>query len=69
MSKRITQVYDGFLSYEKRKNKNSSSVSPATSAGLLSRRGNKQFSNKKSNYSELDKVLSYVESIRKYRTS
>jgi hypothetical protein len=70
MSDRIAKVYSGILQYQKSKEKNASPVKKSPSQGLLARRGMQSKTGAPSSkLSEVDKVASYIENIRKYRTS
>lgn len=70
MSDRIAKAYSNFLKYEEMKNKNKSSVPDTPTRGLLARKGvqRQMGDSNSSQYAELEKVASYVDNIRKYRT-
>lgn len=75
MSKRIADTYKNFLAYEDMRNKRlekrkKSQLSASVGGGLLSRKNaSPQKAAVNSNLSEVDKVLGYIENIRKYRMS
>jgi len=71
MSDRIAKAYSNYLAYEKAKSKSKPETKQEPSSGLLARRpmANKPNAQQSSKFSELDKVASYVENIRKYRMS
>ena len=70
MSDRIAKAYSNYLAYEKLKSKDQTQKKEPAS-GLLARRSmpSKTNNQRPNKLSELDKVASYVENIRKYRMS
>ena len=67
MSKRISQTYDGFLSYMTQKESMATPKKQETASGLGARMKRTSASPTKGKYSELDKVAEIVQSIREYR--
>tara|TARA_S200002703_G_C3771432_1_gene237505 strand:+ start:158 stop:379 length:222 start_codon:yes stop_codon:yes gene_type:complete len=73
MSKRISDTYKNFLAYEEMQNKRmqakKKSELSASEGGLLSRKNSQSQAPASGKLSEVNKVLNYIESIRKYRMS
>tara|TARA_R100000353_G_scaffold36573_2_gene29177 strand:+ start:136 stop:342 length:207 start_codon:yes stop_codon:yes gene_type:complete len=68
MSKRIAQVYDGFLSYEKSKSNVPTTASPLSLGGRAKSTMAKS-STRKNKLSELDRVAEIISAVREYRMS
>jgi len=69
MSKRVTQTYDGFLSYMQQKESMATPKKQETASGLGARMKRTSATPSKTKYSELDKVAEMVRSIREYRNA
>ena len=75
MSKRIANLYNNFLEYEKRVSSSNKSPQTSLSKGLLARRptpqsgGRNSASRNSGKMSELSKVADYIANVRAYRNS
>ena len=69
MSRRISQTYNGFLSYMQQKESMATPKKQETASGLGARMKRTSATSTKSKYAELDKVAEMVQSIREYRNA